>query len=129
MRIIGDILWLVFGSGITLGISWLLIGCFWCITIIGIPIGIACFRIARFAFLPFSQELVSADEVGEKAVPGSLIMNIIWCIFCGFWLALIHWGLGIVCCTTIIGIPFGMAHFKIGLVAFAPLGKRVIFID
>lgn len=126
MALIGNILWFVFGGGFCLGLMWVLSGCLWCLTIVGIPIGIACFRISSFAFFPFGKTLVPAEMLGEKVIPGTTLMNILWCIFSGLWLSLSHIFLGIGCCLTIIGIPFGLANFKIAQAAFAPLGKRIV---
>lgn len=109
-----------------MGLLWALFGLIWCVTIVGIPIGIACFRIAGFAFFPFGKELVPAELVGEKRITGTGIMNFLWCIFSGLWLAISHVLYGIADCVTIIGIPFGIAHFKIASAAFAPLGKRTV---
>ena len=126
MAFIGNLLWFIFGGGILLGLLWFLVGCIWCVTIIGFPIGIACIRIAGFAFFPFGKELVPAEWVGEKRIVGTGLMNFIWCILSGLWLAIAHIFVGIADCLTIIGIPFGLANFKIAVAAFAPLGKRTV---
>ena len=83
MSFIGNLLWFVFGGGFVLGLSWLLVGCVWCLTIVGIPIGIACFRIAGFAFLPFGKELVPAELLGEKRKYASgeeAVLSEQWCL-------------------------------------------------
>ncbi|MGN0844413.1 MAG: YccF domain-containing protein [Kiritimatiellia bacterium] len=129
MAFIGNLLWLLFGGGFVLGLFWLLVGCIWCLTIVGIPIGIACFRIAGFAFLPFGKDLVPAESVGEKRIAGTGLMNFLWCIFSGLWLAIAHVLTGLADCLTIVGIPFGLANFKIAIAAFAPLGKRAVPVD
>jgi len=126
MAFIGNLLWIIFGGGLLLGPLWLIFGCLWCATIIGIPIGVACFRIARFAFLPFGKELVSAELIGEKRIAGTGILNFLWCVFSGLWLAIFHACVGMVDCCTIVGIPYGLANFKIAQASFAPLGKRVV---
>ena len=126
MALLGNILWFVFGGGFLLGLFWLFVGLLACCTIIGFPFGIACFRVAVFAFLPFGKQLIPAEYIGEKAVTGSTFGNIIWCVFCGLWLAIGHIMYGVGCCCTVIGIPFGLAHFKIAQAAFAPLGKRIV---
>ena len=126
MRFVGNLLWFIFGGGLLGGLAWWLAGILCFCTIIGIPFGFACFRIAAFAFFPFGKELVPAEYVGGKAVFGSTLGNIIWCIFLGLWLAIGGILLGIGLCLTIIGIPFGLANFKIAQAAFAPLGKRVV---
>ena len=126
MRFIGNFLWFVLGGGFFLGLTWCLAGVIWCITIVGIPVGIACFRIASFSFFPFGKELVPAELVGEKAGLGSGVLNFFWCIFSGFWLALFHAICGLTELVSIIGIPFALANFKIAAAAFAPLGKRIV---
>ena len=126
MRFIGNLLWFTLGGGAGLGLVWCLAGVVWCITIAGIPVGIACFRIASFSFFPFGKELVPAELVGEKAGAGSALLNFFWCILSGFWLALFHAVCGMAELVTVIGIPFGLANFKIATAAFAPLGKRIV---
>ena len=121
MAFIGNILWFFFG-GIWLGLSWILAGVLLCCTIIGIPFGIACFRIAGFAFCPFGKKLVPSPDAGA----GTAILNLIWIIFAGFWLALESAIAGVLWCCTIIGIPLGIACFNIAQASFAPLGKVVV---
>lgn len=121
MAFIGNILWFAFG-GIWLGLSWMLAGVFCFMTIIGIPFGIACFRIAMFAFCPFGKKLVPNGTAGI----GIVMLNLIWIIFAGFWLALGSSILGITFCLTIIGIPWGIACFNIAQASFAPLGKQIV---
>lgn len=129
MSFVGNLLWFIFGGGLFMGLGWVIFGCIWCITVIGYPVGIACFRIARFAFFPFGKELVRAELVGEKRITGTGIMNFLWCILSGLWLAIGHTLIGVFDCITIIGIPFGLANFKIAEASFAPLGKRVVSKD
>ena len=126
---LGNFLWFIFGGGFFLGLTWFFYGLLWCITIVGIPIGIACFRVASFAFFPFGKQLVPAEIVGERAFVGSGFVNVLWVIFSGFWLALGHIILGVGECCTVIGIPFGLANFKIAQASFAPLGKRIVSSD
>lgn len=82
--------------------------------------------IAGFAFFPFGKELVPAEWVGEKRITGTGIMNFLWCILSGLWLAIGHALVGVADCLTIIGIPFGLANFKLAATSFAPLGKRAV---
>ena len=126
MAFVGNLLWFMLGGGLISGLFWLLMGLIYSVTIIGIPLGVAAFRVARFAFFPFGKQLVRAELVGETAVKGSGVVNVLWVILGGFWLALNHAILGLYCCITIIGIPFGLAHFKLSQVSFAPLGKRIV---
>jgi uncharacterized membrane protein YccF (DUF307 family) len=126
MALIGNLLWLIFGGGIPGFLGWIFCGVVLCITVIGIPFGIASFRIAIFVLWPFGQELVDAELVGERRITGTGLANILWIILAGLWLALLHAIIGLLMCITIIGIPFGLANFKIASAAFAPLGKRIV---
>ena len=129
MALIGNILWFVFGFGWLACILWAVCGVLLCITVVGIPFGIAAFRIAGFAAFPFGKDLVDARDVGEGRIPGTTVANILWVLLAGLWLTLGHILTGIGCCLTIIGIPFGLAHFKLAMVSFAPLGKRAVSSD
>ncbi len=118
-----NILWFVFGGGFVAWILWVLLGGLLFITIIGIPFAYAAFRIAGFAAFPFGKELVDSRKIGEKRVIGTSLANFLWIILAGIWLAVSHILAGISLCVTIIGIPFGFAHFRLAGVCFAPLGK------
>jgi uncharacterized membrane protein YccF (DUF307 family) len=126
MALIGNLLWLIFGGGIAGFLGWIFFGVILCITVIGIPFGIASFRIGIFVLWPFGQELVDAELVGERRIMGTGLASILWIILAGIWLALLHAIVGVLLCITIIGIPFGLANFKIASAAFAPLGKRIV---
>ena len=118
MSIIGNILWFIFG-GFLSGISWCIAGLFWCITIIGIPYGVQCFKFAKLSFMPFGKDVT----YGGGTV--SLVVNIIWTIFFGIPMALENFFIGCIWCITIIGIPFGLQFFKIAKLALAPFGAKV----
>ena len=118
MSILGNILWFVCG-GLLSGLAWVLSGCLWCITIIGIPIGLQCFKFASLAFFPFGKAVV----YGGGAV--SLLANIVWLIVSGIPMAVGNAVIGVVCCITIIGIPFGRQFFKIAKLALLPFGATV----
>ena len=121
MKFIGNILWLLLG-GIIISFYYAVVGLLFCITIIGIPFGLQLFKIAGLALWPFGREVVAGpNDTGCLAV----IMNIIWIIFGGIEIALLHLGFGIACCLTIVGIPFGLQHFKMMLLAFVPFGKKI----
>ncbi len=126
MRLLGNVLWFVFGGGIIAGLSWLLWGVVLALTVVGIPFAFAAFRIAGFAFWPFGRELVDARWVGEDRILGTALANFLWVVLAGIWLTIGHAVVGLTLCLTIIGIPFGLAHFKLASVSFAPLGKRVV---
>lgn len=119
MKIIGNILWFVFG-GFLSGLSWLLAGCLWCITIIGIPIGTQCFKFAGLAFFPFGKEVV----YGGGTI--SLLANILWLIISGIPMAVGNFITGCLWCITIVGIPFGKQFFKIAKLSLMPFGASVI---
>lgn len=121
MSLIGNVIWFLF-VGFELGLSWLLVGLLFCCTIIGIPYGIASFRIAGFAFFPFGKDIAPS----ANASTCTFLLNVIWVVFAGFWLWLTSVVAGIFWCCTIIGIPFGIACFRIAKVSFAPLGKKVV---
>lgn len=118
MKIIGNILWFVFG-GFLSGLSWVLAGCLWCITIIGIPIGTQCFKFAGLAFFPFGKEVV----YGGGTI--SLLANILWLIISGIPMAVGNFITGCLWCITIIGIPFGKQFFKIAKLSLMPFGASV----
>ena len=118
MGCLGNVLWFVFGGCIS-GLSWCLAGLLWCITFVGIPVGLQCFKFAALAFFPFGKEV----QYGGGA--GSLLLNVIWMIVTGIPLALESLVIGILLCITIVGIPFGMQHFKIAKLALMPFGADV----
>ncbi|MGE4274262.1 MAG: YccF domain-containing protein [Desulfitobacterium sp.] len=119
MNLLGNIIWLVFG-GIIAAIAWFLAGLILCITIIGIPFGLQCFKIAQFVLLPFGKEI----ELGHFGV-GGLLLNIFWLIFLGWELAIGHLMIGALFCLTIIGIPFGLQHFKFAMLGLLPFGAKI----
>ncbi len=118
MGCLGNILWLIFG-GLISGLSWLLVGALWCITIVGIPIGLQCFKFASLAFTPFGK------EVNYGGGFGSLLLNIVWLLLSGIPLALESALIGVLMCITVVGIPFGLQHFKIAKLALMPFGSTV----
>lgn len=122
MGCLGNILWFVFGGWIS-GLSWLIAGCIWCITIVGIPWGLQCFKFASLSFCPFGKEVV----YGGGAV--SVIANIIWLLISGIPLAVENAMLGVIMCITIIGIPFGKQYFKIAALSLMPFGSEIKNID
>jgi uncharacterized membrane protein YccF (DUF307 family) len=125
MIFLGTLLWFVCG-GFLAWLGWMLAGVALAITVVGLPWAFAAFRIAPFAAWPFGRTLVDARELGEGRIVGTGIANVLWIIFAGFWLTLAHIVAGISLCLTIIGIPFGLAHFKLAEVSWAPLGKRIV---
>ena len=129
MAFIGNLLWFVFGGGIIAWLLWLLAAVVFAVTIIGIPFAKAAYRISVFAAFPFGRELIDGRLVGKDRMTGTGFVNFLWCVLAGFWIALGHAMAGILCCLTIIGIPFGLSHFKLAQVSFAPLGKVIVSTD
>ena len=121
MRVILNIIWLVF-CGIWMAIAYFFAGLICFILIITIPFGIAAFRIAGYVLWPFGRTIERRPEAGVA----SLIGNIIWVILFGWWLAIGHLVTGILLCLTIIGIPLGLANFKIIPITLVPLGFRIV---
>jgi len=119
MSCLGNILWILFG-GLWQALAWILAGLLWCITIIGIPIGRQCFKLAGLAFAPFGKDV----QYGGGAP--SLIANVLWIIISGIPLAICAAVNGLILCCTIIGIPFGLQCFKIAKLALMPFGARVV---
>jgi len=119
MRTIGNILWVIFG-GLFSAIVWMIAGIILCITIIGIPFGMQCFKIAGLVLWPFGRT-VDAGNFGF----GGLLLNILWAVLIGWELFVSHIIWGVVFCLSIVGIPFGLQHFKFALVALIPFGAQI----
>ena len=124
MRTVGNILWFLL-AGLWLAIGYAIAGVVMCILIITIPFGVASFRIAGYALWPFGRVVVRKQTAGG----GSVIGNIIWFILAGWWLTVAQVAFGVVLCITLIGIPFGIASFKMAGLAVAPLGKEMVSRD
>lgn len=118
MRFLGNVLWFVFG-GFLSGLAWIVAGLLWCITVVGIPIGVQCFKFAGLSFCPFGKEVI----YDGGAV--SLIANIIWIVVSGIPMAIGNAIAGCLWCITIVGIPFGKQFFKIARLSLMPFGARV----
>lgn len=122
MGLLGNIIWLLFGGLIT-AIEYFVSSILLCITIIGIPFGLQTLKLAGLALWPFGRTIQY-----KKGAPGCLstFMNLFWLIFGGIWISLTHLAFGILLCITIIGIPFGIQHFKLASLALTPFGREVI---
>ena len=118
MKFLGNVLWFIFG-GVVSGLTWWIVGCLWCITIIGIPIGRQCFKIAGLSFFPFGKEVIYGGGAA------SLIANIFWLLLTGIPMAIANAVWGCVLCVTIIGIPFGKQFFKLAKLSLMPFGATI----
>lgn len=121
MRTILNIIWVIF-AGWSMFLGYVLAGILLCIPIITIPWAIASFRLANYAFWPFGRDVVDRSTSGV----GSLLGNIIWVVLAGWWLAIGHIMTGVAMCLTIIGIPMGIAAFKMVPISLMPLGKEIV---
>ena len=124
MRAILNVIWLVL-CGFWLAIAYVIAGLIAFVLIVTIPFGIASFRIANYVLWPFGRTIAPREDAGV----GSMIGNIVWIIFFGWWLALGHLVTGIALCITIIGIPLGVANFKLIPISLLPLGVRIVPAD
>ena len=120
MGCLGNLIWFICGGALS-GLSWCLAGCLWCITVVGIPVGIQCFKFASLSFFPFGKEVVYSGGTG------SFLVNMIWLLVSGLPLALEHFVIGIALCVTVVGIPFGLQQLKLAKLALMPFGAEIIF--
>lgn len=121
MKLLGNILWLVFG-GLLIAIEYFIASLILMITIIGIPFGIQTLKLASLAFWPFGKD----TELNSRPSGLSTVMNVIWILIGGVWISLSHIILGILLGITIVGIPFAKQHFKLASLALTPFGRTVI---
>ena len=121
MKFLGNILWFVLG-GFLVSLYYFIVGVLFCITIIGIPFGLQLIKLAGFALWPFGHDIQSDTNDGGCL---SIVMNVIWILVGGVEIAMIHLTFGAFLCITIIGIPFGLQHFKMALLALIPFGKKI----
>ena len=124
MKLLLNLIWLIFG-GLLLALGYAIVALIMFILIITIPFGIASARIALFCLWPFGRTLVRRPDAGA----GSLIGNIIWFVLAGWWLALGHLVTGLLMCLTIIGIPLGLANFKLIPVSLTPFGRDIVDLE
>jgi uncharacterized membrane protein YccF (DUF307 family) len=125
VRFLLNVLWLVFGGGIVLAVGYGIAALICFALIITIPFGVASLRLAVYSLWPFGRTLVTRNDAGIA----SGIANIIWVVLAGWWLALSHIVAGVGLCLTLIGIPFGIANFKLVPAAFWPLGREILDLD
>jgi len=122
MRILGNIIWLIFG-GLATAIEYFIASLGLIVTIIGIPFGLQTIKMGVFALWPFNQK-VEYRETSNGCL--NTIMNIIWILIGGIWIALTHVLFGLILAITIVGLPFARQHFKMAGLAFTPFGYDVI---
>lgn len=120
MRLLLNLLWALLGGGLITALEYAVAGLLLCLTVVGVPFGLQCFKIAGLALFPFGKDYV---DTRQGAV--GLVGNVVWVVFAGLWIFLSHLALALPLAGTIIGIPFAIQHLKLGLLAFAPFGVRV----
>ncbi|PLS30453.1 hypothetical protein Uis1B_1598 [Bifidobacterium margollesii] len=118
MRLLGNILWLILG-GLAIALGWAIVGLVLCLTIIGIPLGVQSFKMAALTLTPFGRTVVYDGGIG------STLINVIWVVLVGWWMALGYVAAGLANCITIIGIPFGIQSFKMAKLALWPFGAQI----
>lgn len=119
MSCVGNFVWFIFG-GFFNAMGWYIIGALWCLTIIGLPIGLQCFKLGALQLAPFGKEVVTVDISG-----GSFVLNILWLIFGGLALAISNLISAFLLVLTIVGIPFALQSLKLAQLALMPFGKEV----
>ena len=120
--VILNVLWLVL-SGFWLFLGYVVAGIIQCVTIIGIPFGVQSFKLAGFALWPFGRSVVRRPTASPSL---SCVGNVLWFVLGGLWLAIGHAVTGVLLCLTIIGIPLGVANFKLIPLALAPFGRDIV---
>lgn len=121
MRLLLNIIWFIFG-GFWLALGYALVGLLFFILIVTIPLGVASFRMASYALWPFGRAVVSQPDAGT----GSALLNVVWIILAGWWLALGHIVTAVAQAITIIGIPLALANLKMIPISLVPLGKDIV---
>lgn len=124
MRPILNVIWLVL-CGFWMFLAYVFFGLLCCLLIVTIPFGLAAFRIGAFALWPFGRTVVRRSDAGAASTIG----NVLWFVLAGIWLAIGHLITGIALCCTIIGIPLGLANFKLIPVSLAPLGRVIVPVE
>ncbi len=125
MNVLLNIVWLIFG-GIVTAVEYFISSILMMITIVGIPFGLQTLKMATMALWPFGKKVVTTDSSGGCL---TVLMNIIWILVGGIWICLSHLAFGLFLCITIIGIPFGVQHFKLAGLALTPFGKTIVDAD
>jgi len=123
MNLFGNIIWLIFG-GLMAALGYFLGGIVLCVTVIGVPWGLQCFKLAGFVLWPFGKKVISdSDTMGCL----NIFFNLIWILCGGLYTAIVHIVMGAILCLTIIGIPWGKQHFKLVEISLMPFGKKIIY--
>jgi uncharacterized membrane protein YccF (DUF307 family) len=129
LKTIFNLLWIVLG-GLPMALGWWLVGLVSAISIVGLPWSRSCFVIGKFSLWPFGFEAINRRELSGRfdlgTGPMGLIGNVIWFLVAGWWLAIGHLTSALACFVSIFGIPFGIQHIKLALIAIAPIGMTIV---
>lgn len=125
MRLLLNILWATVGGGFLIALQYLLGGLVLCLTVVGIPFGLQCFKLAGLSLWPFGRH-VDDDPTGDATGGLALVMNIVWLVFGGVSTFLSHVTLAISLAISVIGIPFALQHMKLAVLSLFPFGRRVV---
>lgn len=123
MDLIGNLLWILLGGGLVIFSQYVAAGFALCCTIVGIPFGVQCFKLAIVGLIPFGRDWRPSGQLGGTL---DLVMNVIWLVIGGVWIALTHLLLAAVLAITVIGIPFAYQHWKLMKLALSPFGKDIV---
>jgi uncharacterized membrane protein YccF (DUF307 family) len=122
LRTLLNALWFIFGCGFLIWLTYALVGVVLCISVVGIPFGLQCFKIARLGAFPFGKDIQRDRSVAMFGTLG----NILWFILAGVWIFIAHVGLAVALALTIIGIPFAIQHLKLAMLALWPFGNVAV---
>jgi uncharacterized membrane protein YccF (DUF307 family) len=125
MRLLLNLAWALFGGGLLIAVQYVLGGLVLCLTVVGIPFGLQCFKLAGLALTPFGREVTEDPTAGAYGLLG-LLMNVVWLVLGGATTFVSHVVLGFGLAFTIIGIPFALQHLKLAVLALFPFGRRVV---
>jgi uncharacterized membrane protein YccF (DUF307 family) len=122
MSLLGNLLWIILGGGIFVSLFYIIGGIVLCVTIVGIPFGVECFKLAWVALVPFGKRI---DSTGSTSGLLPILLNVLWLVFGGLEVALTHLVFALLCAITIIGIPFAKQHMKLLRLALVPFGAKI----
>ena len=125
MRLLLNLCWIILGGGLVIALEYLLAGLLLCLTIVGIPFGVQCFKIAGLGLVPFGKDIHDDPTAPGAGLVGGLF-NVLWFLLAGVWIFLSHIALAAGLAVTIIGIPFALQHLKLAIFALMTFGKRVV---
>lgn len=124
MRLILNVLWIILGGGLLIALEYFLAGLVLCLTVIGIPFGVQCFKLAGLALWPFGKDITQIRQSGVGEALGC-VFNVLWLVAAGIWIFLSHITLALGLAVTLIGIPFALQHLKLALLSLTPFGKDI----